>query len=247
MAATQGVSEQQKDHLCGPYFAARILQELGAGDTDEDLIALLAGTILPDVPEPSTPPGAESRSDYRYQLRTGPAAEAGTAADALVEAIEVAGRGRVRCLPVRGAWTPGRVEGLVEAGPRLGARLLANLRTGRLWGSRPPVEFLLAELKGRRPEAEPPPDWDVGHFCELAHLVRGSRGSLVLVHDSYPSLGWKGYHLQPPRAVAGALVRGDGREGGVLAVVPAERAGEMKRLVLRLGLQTGIWDNGTRR
>jgi hypothetical protein len=126
----------------------------------------------------------------------------------------------------------------------MGARLIANLRTGRLWGSRPPLEVLLAELDGR-PVQDPAPDWDVGHFVELEMLIRGPRRSLVLVHDSYPSLGWNGRHVQPPRALAAALLRGDGREGGVLAVVPKSRAEAAKALAAEIGLDIGTWNNGT--
>jgi len=75
----------------------------------------------------------------------------------------------------------------------------------------------------------------------------GEEWTLVLVRDSYPSLGWGGQHLQPPRAVAAALRRDDGREGGVLAVVPVDGAKPLQGLVRELGLDVGIWDNGTRR
>ena len=88
----------------------------------------------------SVPPGAASKRDYRFELPVVPAAEAGTAAGALAGAIEAASDGVLCCVPVRGSWTPERVEGLVERGRRLRGRLVANLRTGRLWGSRPPQE-----------------------------------------------------------------------------------------------------------
>jgi hypothetical protein len=61
-----------------------------------------------------------------------------------------------------------------------------------------------------------------------------------------PPLGWDGRHLQPPRAVAAALLRGDGREGGALAAARPERAEGIETLSLGLGLELGIWDNGTR-
>jgi hypothetical protein len=126
----------------------------------------------------------------------------------------------------------------------MGARLIANLRTGRLWGSRPPVEALLAELEGQ-PADGPPADWDVGHFVELEMLIRGPHGSLVVVRDSYPTLGWGGRHLQPPRALADALLRGDGREGGVLVVTNGGREQAVKALAARIGLDVGTWNNGT--
>jgi hypothetical protein len=244
--------EQQKDNLCGPFWAARILRESGieewAGETiDEDLIALRAGSVLPDDPaDGAVPRGASNRTDYRFELPVVPASISGTAAGALAGAIEAAAEGAVCCVPLRGPWSPERVEALVERGRGLGARLIANVRTGRLWGSRPSQEVLLAELDGK-PVIDPPPDWDVGHFFELSLLLRGPGGTLVLVLDSYPSLGWGGQHLQPPRTITAALDRGDGREGGVLAVVPADRAAAMKDLAGMLGLEVGIWDNGTRR
>jgi hypothetical protein len=69
----------------------------------------------------------------------------------------------------------------------------------------------------------------------------------VLVVDSYPTLGWKGRHLQPPAALAAALDRGDGREGGVLGVAARERAGALEELARGIGLDIGFWDNGTSR
>ena len=240
---------QQKDNLCGSFCAARVLNELGFDSwdgepVDEDLIAIRAGATLP-APDlaPCLPPGALSRTGYRYELPTVPLDAVGTSPGRLVQAIESASGGRLRCVPVRGRWTAVQLERLVDAAPGLDARLIANLRTGRLWGSRPPHHVLLDELAGR-PVTDPAPDWDVGHFVELAMLTRGPRGSLVVVRDTYPSLGMEGHHLQPPRAVAAALQRGDGREGGILVVLPAGEAGALEVLVGELGLEVGTWDNG---
>jgi hypothetical protein len=247
MVAVTAAPAQQKDNLCGPFWATRILRDAGietweGEELDEDLVALRAGTRLPVPDDGSVPPGADSRAGYRFELPRAEAALSGTAAGALADAIETASLGALRCLPLRGAWNEQRVSELVD-GAR-GARLLANVRTGALWASRPPLDALLAELRGDPVEA-PPADWDVGHFCELELLIRGPGGALVLVGDSYPTFGWGGRHLQPPRAIAAALLRGDGREGGVLAVVPPERAGAVEALARDLGLDVGIWDNGT--
>src|SRR5205085_6548914 len=108
--------------------------------------------------------------------------------------------GELAAVPLRGRWSAERVEALLG----LDARLLANVRTGSFWGSRPPVETLLAELRGE-PVGAPPTDWDVGHFVELIALVRGPGGALVVVRGSYRSLGWGGTHLQRPRPVAAVL------------------------------------------
>ncbi|HSS94037.1 MAG TPA: hypothetical protein VLR46_08605, partial [Candidatus Dormibacteraeota bacterium] len=175
---------------------------------------------------------------------TAPVARSGTSAGALVTAIEGASGGELRCIPLRGAWNVDRVERLLDHVCQTGSRLIANLRTGRLWGSRPPVDILLAELQGK-PVHVPTPDWDVGHFVELEMLIRGPVRSLVVVHDSYPTLGWHGRHVQPPRVLVEALLRGDGREGGVLAVGPKAQAERMVRLAAEIGLQVGVWNNGT--
>jgi hypothetical protein len=244
-------AEQQKDNLCGPFWAARVLNENGYSSwdgeaIDEDLIALRAGTVLPEAHAGSDVPlGAASQTHYRYELPRAPVEESGTSAERLAQVIEAASSGELACVSLRGAWNAERVERLVDEGRSLGVRLIANVRTGRLWGSRPSIEVLLAELDGR-PVQGPPADWDVGHFVELEMLIRGPKGSLVVVHDSYPSLGWGGRHLQPPRAIADALLRGDGREGGVLAVVTHAREESVKALAAMTGLETGTWDNGTR-
>lgn len=250
----QRAALQQKDNLCGPFHGARILRDAGilswdGEELDQDLIALESGTLLPEAEEgPQVPPGAVSVRDYRFDLPRTAVAESGTSAGGLAKAIEEAAGGALRCVPLRGAWTAYAVEHLVEAAPELGgARLLANVSTAPLWGSRPPLEALLAHLDGEAVDSPPAPDWKVGHFVELSRLVRGRAGSLVLVVDSYPSLGWMGRHLQPPAALAAALERGDGHEGGVLVVAPPEATDAVSALAAELGLDVALWDNGTMR
>src|SRR5204862_494511 len=147
----------------------------------------------------------------------------------------------LRRLPRLGA------EGLARSRQRLGARALRESRLvsnaiglaevaeqqkdnlcGPYWAAR-----ILRDFGIER--------WDGGHFFELSLLLRGPGGTLVLVRDSYPTLGWGGEHLQPPRALAAALDRGDGREGGVLAVVPSARIAALQELARELGLEVGIW------
>jgi hypothetical protein len=86
-------------------------------------------------------------------------------------------------------------------------------------------------------------EWDEGHFLSLFALIRGTGGALVGVRDTYRSLGWHGHHLQPPAAVAAALNRGDGREGGVLCVVPSASAAPLRAALT--GFDLRMWDNGS--
>ncbi len=240
---------QQKDNLCGPFHAARVLRDAGVTawegqELDQDLVALHAGTGLPRLEcEPEVPPGAASRQDYRHELALVEPARAGTPTAGLVRAIEELSEGRLACVPLTGEWTAENVTGLMRAAPPLAARLIANVRTGRFWGSRPPAETLIAVLSGALVQEPPPADWDAGHFVELEALIGGAAGSLVLVRDSYPSLGWMGRHLQPPGVVADALMRGDGKRGGVLVVVGSELAPAVERLAGELSLQRTIWGN----
>jgi hypothetical protein len=232
--------DQQKDNLCGPYCVARIL------GVDQDVVALAAGTALPPPSErPSVPPGARSWTQYTTALRTASASESGTSPDGLARAIRELSAGELEAVPVRGDWTADVVTEFVDRATAAGARLIANIRTGKLWGGRASAEEVLAELRAAQVEG-PAPDWDVGHFVELNLVVHVRGGSLVVVHDTYPSLGLGGYHVQPPRAIAAALLRGDGREGGILAVVPKEQSDAVRTLVAELGLQAATWDNGSR-
>lgn len=223
---------------------------------DQDLVAVRAGTVLPafggpeaDVPPgASVPPGAESWADYRFELPLADPGTAGTAPAGLAAAIEECSGGALACVPVQAdAWSPETVEALVARAGALDARLIANIRSGLLWGSRPPAAVLMAELDGGGGAEPPPADWDVGHFVEPVGVLRGRAGALVLVRDSYPSLGWDGHYLQPPRALAAALDRGDGRRGGILVIVPSDRRADVVQVAAELALETRMWDNGTRR
>ncbi len=248
----QGAS-QQKDNLCGPFHAARILRDAGVSEwegepLDQDLVAARAGTVLPDRKlGPQVPPGAVSWRDYRYELGLVEPAESGTAAGSLARAIEELSDNRLVCVPLSGPWSAHSVERLIDGAGERRSRLIANVRTGPLWGSRPPLQALLATLEGRDVPEPPAADWDVGHFVELVQLVRGRAGALVLVRDSYPSLGWGGHHLQPPAAIARALMRGDGHGGGVLAVVAPGEASAMTAHARELELEVEFWENGTAR
>ncbi len=242
--------DQQKDNLCAPFVGARIIRRAGItqykGDpVDQDLVAQRSGTTLPDVEGNWVPPAAQARRDYTRPLARSRPEEAGTAPGALAQAIEEISGGLLEVVPVTGDFDGTRVEHLVAGAHTIGASLIANLRTGLLWGSRPEPEAVCAELLGVTQEG-PPPDWDVGHFLELQLLIRGPTGSMVVVEDSYPTLGWHGRHLQPPRVVARALMRGDGRAGGVLVVVPRGSAPPAVKLADELGLENRTWDNGSR-
>jgi hypothetical protein len=244
LARLHAAERQQMDNLCGCFWASLALRAAGI-DADQEAVALEAGAILPGGdPQTHVAPGATPRNDYRVDLPMAADPEtAGTAAPELAAAIRSLSGGALAAIEVARPWSGATVAALLDvAGPA--AVLIANLRTGPLWGSRPAPAVVLDHLAGADPEP-PPADWDVGHFVELASLVRGPGGALVIVRDTYQELGLAGHHVQPPERVAAALRRDDGREGGVIAVCASEAAGDLRDRIRAAGLELGGWDNGT--
>ena len=237
-------SMPQKDQLCGPFWGSLVLAATGY-PANQDEVALRSGTTLAEGdPAQWLPPGASPRTDYERSIPVAAEeASSGTSAPGLARSIEELSGSALAVIPVAGPWTAATVVSLVElAAETRGCALVANLRSGRLWGSRPPARLLLDFLLGLPVEA-PVPDWDCGHFLALVASLSGPGGTLIALRDTYPQLGWGGYHLQPAGAVAAALERGDGCEGGVLCVceAPTDLAGRIEEA----GFELRHWDNGS--
>jgi hypothetical protein len=242
----------QKDNLCGAFWGALVLRAAGVTDVDgepvdQDLVALHAGTTLPEGdPETFVPRGAVPRNDYRLEVPAADDSDAsGTSAPALARAIERLSGGKLAVVPVAGPWSGMRVLDLVEtvAEAAVHSILLANVDTGPLWGSHPDPAVVIAHVSGEAVDP-PAPDWSVGHYVNLFGTIRGPGGAFVIVRDTYASMGWGGYQLQPPEALGAALERRDGREGGILCVCPvAEHEAVLERLAGSYELRH--WENGT--
>jgi hypothetical protein len=244
----------QKDCLCGAFWGAIALrcggiETVESEPVDQDLLAVECGVTLDDGdPRESLPPGAVSRLDYRLRLPfAADRARSGTSAASLRSAIARCSGGALAPVPVRGPWSEKSVLALFRTVQRHApdALLVANWRTGHLWGTRPTPQLLLAYLAGGSVEG-PSPEWNVGHFVALPFaLVAGTR-ALVGVLDTYPALGCDGYHLQPAGAVARALAREDEpSEGGILCVARAEDEAALSLALEAEGFLLGDWDNGS--
>jgi hypothetical protein len=237
----------QKDQLCGPFWGALTLSAAGHAVSQEE-VALLAGTTLAEGdPAEWLPPGASPRTDYTTPIPVAPdEASAGTSATGVARSIEELSGGALSAVPVAGPWSADTVVSLVEiaAATAPECALIANLRTGHLWGSHAPARLLLDYLLGSPVEA-PPPDWDCGHFLTIAACLGGPGGALVVLRDTYRQLGWDGYHLQPAGAVAAALARGDGLEGGVLCACEAPATEVLAGRLREAGFELRQWDNGS--
>lgn len=237
----------QKDQLCGPFWGALALTASGH-PFDQDRVALHAGTSLAEGdPAEWLPPGASPRTDYGISIPL--AADeptSGTSAIGVARTIEELSGGGLVVVPMAGPWSPESVAALVEIACETLSEcvLVANLRTGRLWGSRPPAGFFFDYLLGK-PVTAPPADWDCGHFLSIVASLSGPGGALIALRDTYRELGWGGYHLQPAGVVAEALERGDGNEGGVLCVCAPFESDVLFGRLKAEGFELRHWDNGT--
>lgn len=238
---------QQMDNLCGPYWGAILLRSRGI-DVSAAQLAVQAGSVLPIGTRSWTPPGVSPRQDYQVSLPlTDNLALAGTTVAGLMTAVAKASDGRFALVPLQAKWSLEWVDKFLKlciANPAWEAVPVCNIRTGLLWGSRLGLGEAIAYLEGKAIQP-PPADWDVGHFLTLVGKVEGAANSLILVRDTYPSFGWDGYHLQPAAAIAAALNRDDGLEGGVLLFVAAKDKLEVERQAEAWGFQVTAWDNST--
>jgi hypothetical protein len=243
----------QRDDLCGAFCGALALHaagvELPSGEPiDQDAVALAAGSFVSTTSDLShLPHGETGRRDYRLALPfIDDAAVSGTTAAGVVDAIERLGGGALAAIPYSGPWTAETLEGLfgLLAGLERPVALIANLATHHLWGGHARLDQLLAHLYEGELDG-PPPDWDVGHFVCVFGRVRGPRGTLYGVADTYPALGHGGVHMQPAERLAAAIERRDKPAGGVVVVLAADDAARVRAGAHDLGLHEGIWDNGT--
>lgn len=244
----------QSDNLCGPYWISLVLRARGL-ERDQVRVAIAAGTLLPAGGDPASwvPRGEPNREAADAAIaRTADPRASGTSVVGLSTAVREVSDGELGSVAVRGvegadgfdADALGRFAGLLGDHAGWRAAPILNLRTGPLWGTRPSLGEVFAYLAGAD-VAPPPAEWDVGHFVNVAGVLRGPSRAMLLVRDSYPSFGWGGYHVQPLDAVAAALRRGDGVEGGCLLIASAADVPEIERELKASGFEIGLWDNGT--
>lgn len=244
----------QKNELCGAFWGTLALRaagitSVGAAPIDQDMVGMAAGSLLSDHQHDDLPYGETGRTDYRLAFAVGSdSTVSGTSAHGLVRALRELSDGRAGVIPVAGPWTPVAVSAVLDTAAACNGActVIGNLLTGHLWGSRSSPSALLAYLMTGADDAGPAPDWHVGHFVGLLGRIEGPAGSLVIVADTYRSLGWQGIHAQPLPRVAAALDRsGTGHPSGVILVTPPADAPAVERRIRDAGLELGTWDNGS--
>jgi hypothetical protein len=243
----------QRDDLCGAFCGALALQAADLVDPDhetldQDAVAMAAGSVVSGMRDAGVlPHGERGRRDYRLAIPTIEDSDlSGTTAAGLLHAIAELSGGALTAVPLAGPWSGKTLAGLFDLAESLEhpVTLIANFATHHLWGSRANVVQLLAHLLEGE-QSGPPPDWRVGHFACVVGRVRGPRGTLYAVADTYPALGNRGVHMQPQERLAAALERRDMPAGGMLVVARENDATEVRACASALGLREGIWDNGT--
>lgn len=199
------------------------------------------------------------RSWYRFPISaSADPVEVGTSAAGVARAVALATAGRLATVPIPGRTAGGGVQ---LDGPAWDAFLdaltgdfvageldvLFNFETDQLLGARDPA-YNAGNL--RRPEAAsviPRDSWGVGHFAPLAGLWRRPSGDRwLLLLNSFKERAFSGCEPQPAELMRRAVVREDGRGGGVLLIVPGERAEWWVDRVLAAGLEVRTWSNGSR-
>lgn len=243
----------QKTELCGAFWGLLALRSAdidpgGERELDQDDVAVAAGSVISLKPDEGVlPPGEPGRVDYRLELpRLTDSALTGISASGLTRAVEELSVEHLSVLPLRRSWTAASVARLMEivTGHDGVVCPIANVATRPLWHSRVGIEATLRYLASGEDDA-PSSEWDVGHFVGLMGSVDGPGGSLVVVADTYRSMGVEGVHLQPAERLARALERDGSNGGGILLVVESSAAPVLTELLEAAGFSFAPWDNGS--
>jgi hypothetical protein len=246
----------------------------GVDTTREDYLAYLAGTVieqdeLEDVRRAAADAEAAGLSDaeaierfprtwYGWPLRSSDDdAITGTSPTGTARAISLGSGGDLVTLPVPARDAEGDV---VLTAERFGALLdlveahlddwrihpIANLEVDQLIDATSDA-YRPEALAGPDPESTIPRErWGVGHFVGIGALWRDAAGRRwVLLLDTYKARGFSGYVPMPADSLRRAIVREDGRTGGLLLVMPRTSLDAAAAAIGDLGLEIRMWGNGS--
>lgn len=246
----------------------------GVDTTREDYLAYLAATVIEDDELEDVRKTAASvaelglsdaeaierfrRTWYGWPLRSSDDdAITGTSPTGVARAIALGSGGALVTLPVpardgSGAvlLDPDRFDALLDL---IESHLdswrihpIANLEVDQLLDATSDA-YESHALAGPDPEATIPRErWGVGHFVGIGALWRGDEGRRwVLLLDTYKARGFGGYVPMPTDSLRRALVREDGRAGGLLLVLPRGSLEAAAAAIGALGLEIRMWGNGS--
>ena len=246
----------------------------GVDTTREDYLAYLAGTViekdeLEDVRRTKAAVEQAGLSDseaieryprtwYGWPLRSSPDdAITGTSPTGTARAIALGSGGALVTLPVPARdrdgtvdLTPERFDALLDL---IEAHLddwrlhpIANLEVDQLLDATSEA-YQPETLAGPDPESTIPRErWGVGHFVGIGAFWRDRADRRwVLLLDTYKARGFSGYVPMPAESLRRALVREDGRTGGLLLVMPRAASDAAAKAITEVGLELRMWGNGS--
>jgi len=246
----------------------------GVDTSREDYLAHLAGTVIEETELEEVQATVESvtreglsdadairrfpRTWYGWRLRSSnDDAITGTSPTGVARAIAVGSGGALVTLPIPGRrpdrtvlFTPDRFDALLatlEANVAAwGVHPIANLEVDQLLDATSDA-YTAAALAGPDPETAIPRErWGVGHFVGIGAFWRDTAGRRwTLLLDTYKARGFDGYVPMPAESLRRAVVREDGRDGGLLLVLRREALDEAQRAIADLGLEIRMWENGS--
>ena len=249
--AGQRRERQQKDELCGAFWAAVTVTALTGRAVPQDDAGVAAGTLLTAGGGrlDDLPPGAVSRTDYLREIATTADTRlAGPSPRGLARAVEALSQDTLTAVPLRGPWQEKSVQALADfVLDGRDAVAVLNVATRYLWHSHLSLLDVTAYLDGGD-DSYPDSEWQVGHFVALVGALTADAAGgrrLLLCADTYPSLGAAGLHPQPAGRLAAGLNRdGAATSGGVIVVVPTPHAASVQAWAAETGVAVGHWDNG---
>ncbi len=246
----------------------------GIDTTREDYLAYLAGTVIEDeemaeVRAVREVVAAAGLSDgeaidrypstwYGWPLRSSDVEPIlGTSPTGTARAVSVASRGALVTVPVPsrdgiGAvlLTPQRFDALLDLIEAhladWGVHPIANLEVDQLLDATSDA-YSAEALAGADPEAAIPRErWGVGHFVGVGAIWRAGDGRRwLLLLDTYKARGFDGYVPMPAESLRRAIVREDGRDGGLLLVMRHDALDAAREAIVGLGLEIRMWGNGS--
>lgn len=264
--------KDQKTETCGPYSLLKILLSMQDGKDatlTEDHLAQLSGTLISheewqvsqdNIGAKESELDEQTRQMY-YPLKLGISdkeEELGTSAEGVYHAMETTLGDNFSLVPLPSV-AGGSVQFTAEFFgaltstiwkllPEAGIHAILNCQMNRLCSNSRLSSFMdVIDFLASGGVVEDD-DWKVGHFMVFAGMFSVETASGVtrfyLMQDSYKNKGMHGYRIQPEERVRRALVRDDGREGGILLAVPK---GDYDRFLSELGMHfvKGVWNNGT--
>ena len=246
----------------------------GIDTTREDYLAHLAGTVIEDeemaeVRAVSEAVAAAGLSDeeaigryprtwYGWPLRSSDVEPIlGTSPTGTARAVSGASGGALVTMPVpsrdrNGAvlLSPERFDALLDLIEAhlsdWGLHPIANLEVDQLLDATSDA-YSAEALAGADPEAAIPRErWGVGHFVGIGAIWRARDGRRwVLLLDTYKARGFDGYVPMPAESLRRAIVREDGRDGGLLLVMRRDALDATRASIEALGLDIRMWGNGS--